>query len=342
MRNSMVNPCGGCIFFFLPLTPESLVLHFPSKILDQLYCCIEINMTFRVYILFLFGLINTLGLTLLSAQLSWAQNTKLNCPTPALERFSRHQVKQGENLAGIAQTYNLKPETIIAMNPGLQSGGLAVGSNILIPPYNGVVVQISKGQTWRQLGTQYNVRSDVLFELNGCQPPGNLAFIPVVNGKRHTPTNIAKSPTQPSVDATNQPMQVGSYPLQTPGKIALPYGWQINPIDRQVFFNSGVDLLADKGTNVQAIASGVIVLAQPQGSYGNLVIINHTGGLQSRYAHLDKINVTTGQQVEAGDVLGTVGTSGKPNFQQPHLHFEVRSRSSLGWVAKDPQIYLQK
>ncbi len=298
-------------------------------------------MTLRIYILFLFGLANTLGLAFTSSQLSWAQNTNANCPTPALERFLRHQVNQGENLESIAQTYNLKPETIIAMNPTLQNRRLAVGSNILIPPYNGIVVEVTSGQTWRKLGEQYQVRADVLFELNGCQSPGNLAFIPVVNGKRHRAT-IAKSPSQPRGDARNQTMQMGSYPLSIPGKLALPYGWQINPVDKEVFFHSGIDLLANQGTNVQAIAPGTVVLAKEQGSYGNLVIINHSGGLQSRYAHLGGINVKVGQQVQAGDLLGVVGTTGAPNFKQPHLHFEVRSLYSLGWFAKDPKIYLQR
>ncbi|MDJ0796863.1 MAG: M23 family metallopeptidase [Calothrix sp. MO_167.B12] len=299
------------------------------------------KINFRVYILLLFGLVNTLGLAFIFPQVSRSQNAKVNCPTPALESFVRHQVNRGENLETIAQSYNLKPESIIAMNPNLQNGRLTVGSNILIPPYNGIVIEVPTGQTWRKLGAQYKVRPDILFELNGCQSPGKLAFIPVVNGKRYRPT-IAKSPTQPSANATNQPIQVSSYPLSTPGKIALPYGWQINPADNEVFFHSGIDLLANKGSKVQAIAPGTVVLAKEQGSYGNLVIINHSGGLQSRYAHLDNINVTPGQQVQAGDTLGVVGTTGAPNFKQPHLHFEVRSRSSLGWVAKDPKIYLQK
>ena len=76
-------------------------------------------------------------------------------------------------------------------------------------------------------------------------------------------------------------------------------------------------------------------------SYGKLVIINHSGGLQSRYAHLDSIKVTVGQQVNTGDLLGTVGTTGQPTSTQPHIHFEVRASSSIGWVAQDPKGYLR-
>ncbi|CDN16794.1 hypothetical protein RintRC_4494 [Richelia intracellularis] len=275
------------------------------------------------------------------AKLSRAENYQANCPTPGLERFLLHRVSHGENLETIAQIYNIKSETIVAMNPELQNTKLTIGSNILIPPYNGIVIEVSQGQTWRELGTQYQVRPDVLFELNGCQSPDNLAFIPVVNGKRYTP-DIAKSSSQTDTDLTNPAIQAGNFPLQNPAKIALPYGWQMNPMDKEVFFHSGIDFFADKGSNVQAIAPGVVVLAQEKGSYGNLIIINHSERLQSRYAHLENINVKKGQQVKTGELLGTVGTTGKPNFPQPHLHFEVRARSSLGWIAKDPQTYLQK
>jgi lysostaphin len=85
-----------------------------------------------------------------------------------------------------------------------------------------------------------------------------------------------------------------------------------------------------------------VVFAQPQGTYGQLVIINHSGGLQSRYAHLNEINVSVGQKVNQGDLLGTVGTTGEPTVTQPHLHFEMRSSSDLGWAAEDPKGYLQQ
>ena len=68
--------------------------------------------------------------------------------------------------------------------------------------------------------------------------------------------------------------------------------------------------------------------------------IDHGGGRQTRYAHLDKIAVSTNQPVQAGVRVGTVGTSGKPDLASPHLHFEVRYYTSSGWVAQDPENYL--
>jgi murein DD-endopeptidase MepM/ murein hydrolase activator NlpD len=100
-------------------------------------------------------------------------------------------------------------------------------------------------------------------------------------------------------------------------------------------------LLAPVNTPVAAIAPGIVVFAKEQGSYGKLVIINHTGGLQSRYAQLDSIKVTLGQTVNKGDILGAVGTTGQPTSTQPHLHFEMRSNGYLGWEAKNPKEFLK-
>jgi murein DD-endopeptidase MepM/ murein hydrolase activator NlpD len=87
--------------------------------------------------------------------------------------------------------------------------------------------------------------------------------------------------------------------------------------------------------------SGTVAFVGQEGNYGYLVVINHPRGRQTRYAHLGKIQVQIGQVVKTGDVLGTVGATGKPDLNIPHLHFEVRYQSPVGWVAQDPLIHLQ-
>jgi lysostaphin len=246
---------------------------------------------------------------------------------------------RGETLESIAQRYNLIPATIIGMNPTLQNGTVAVGSVLQIPPYNGIVVEVPRGQTWRQVAAKYRVRADALFEVNGCQKDPRVVFVPGVNLSSNRPTT--QSAVLDNV-RSNSRVSLAGYPLPTVTTVGLPYGWQINPATGEVFFHSGVDLLAPVGTSVEALAPGIVAFAKEQGSYGKLVVINHSGGLQSRYAQLDSIKVTVGQQVKQGDVIGTVGTSGQPTSRQPHLHFEMRSSSSLGWVAEDPKRYLKK
>ncbi|MBE8992418.1 LysM peptidoglycan-binding domain-containing M23 family metallopeptidase [Nostoc sp. LEGE 12450] len=290
--------------------------------------------------LFLCSLVSALGLVSILPNLNSANAAVGGCPIPALSRFQRHKVVRGETLESIAQRYNLIPTTIIGMNPALQNGGLAaVGSVLQIPPYNGIVVEVPRGQTWRQVAAQYKVRADSLFEVNGCQQDPRIVFVPGVNW---SPNGVVTKSPLPTDAGTPNRASLSGYPLAQVSNVGLAYGWQINPATGEVFFHSGVDLLAPVGSNVLAIAPGTVAFANDQGSYGKLVIINHSGGLQSRYAQLDTIKVTVGQQVKKGDILGTVGTSGKPSSTQPHLHFEVRSTSSLGWVAEDPKVYLKK
>ena len=251
-----------------------------------------------------------------------APTPPISCSPSALDRFVRHKVAPGETLEQVAAKYNLIPATLIGVNPALQNGQVAIGSEIAIPPYNGLRVQVSKGQTWKQLATKHNVRADVLFEINGCQNPQQTVFIPGVNW---SPPPIVSSATT-----------IQGYPLPQSANIALGYGWQLDSVTNKMVFHSGLDLLAEAGTPVQAVKDGIVAFAGVQGSYGNLVVINHQSGKQTRYAHLKSIAVQVGQKVKQGELLGKVGTTGQPSSQQVHLHFELRYASGLGWTAEDP------
>lgn len=254
-----------------------------------------------------------------------------SCPQPALSRLVRHKVTVGETVESIAQQYNLIPATLIGMNRALQNGKIAVGSEILIPPYNGIRVEVPRGQTWQQLATKYKVRPDVLFEVNGCQTAPKVVFVPGVNW----------SPPRPTVQLKAD-RSITTYPLPTVATVGLGYGWQINPSTGKAFFHSGLDLLAAEGTPVRSINGGIVAFAGEQGNYGNLVVINHQGGRQSRYAQLQSVAVKVGQEVKQGDLLGKVGSTGNPTISQSHLHFEARYASALGWVAEDPVSLLQR
>ena len=251
------------------------------------------------------------------------------CAPPALSRLKSHQVTAGETVESIASQYNLIPATLVELNPSLRGGSMPVGSTILIPPFNGIRVQTPGGASWKDLAETYGVRADILFEVNGCQQPPQQVFIPGVNfsrGERPTRENYTGFP---------------GYPLPSVASVGLGYGWRSNLNPEESKFHGGVDLLANPGTSVQSVEAGTIAFAGEQGSYGNLVVVNHQGGRQTRYAHLGSISVSVGQLVQVGDILGTVGSTGNPDINQSHLHFEVRQNSPLGWVAQDPKLHLQ-
>lgn len=292
-------------------------------------------MSFRYYSVLFCGLAGIISLST-SCNSAWAQSSQRNCPAPALERFMRHQVAPEETLEGIAQSYNITSATIIRMNPAIRNGKVTVGEEIIIPPYDGIIVKVPRGQTLNQIAAKHKIRADALFEVNGCQENPKVVFVPQLKKSQSTQPS-----TEPNVlETISNSSKLNGYPLPENAAVAFPYGWQINPSNGDVFFHSGIDLSAQPGTSVQSIGEGEVVLAQEQGSYGNLVIINHSSGMQSRYAHLEDIKVSAGEKVNKGDLVGTVGSTGEPTLKKPHLHFEIRSSSSLGWVAKDPKEYL--
>jgi murein DD-endopeptidase MepM/ murein hydrolase activator NlpD len=82
-----------------------------------------------------------------------------------------------------------------------------------------------------------------------------------------------------------------------------------------------VDILAAYGREVPAAGAGQVVFSGVQGGYGNTVVIEHPGGIRTRYAHLSSIQVEAGDPVQSGTIVGRVGSSGRSTG--PHLHFEV-------------------
>jgi peptidase M23-like protein/rod binding protein len=107
-----------------------------------------------------------------------------------------------------------------------------------------------------------------------------------------------------------------------PGRITSRWGGRIDPVDGTSDSHPGIDLAAATGTPVQAAGPGVVVRAEAAGTYGNLVVIDHGDGLQTRYAHLSEIDVHEGDRIEPGQTLGKAGATGR--VTGPHLHFEVR------------------
>jgi murein DD-endopeptidase MepM/ murein hydrolase activator NlpD len=105
-------------------------------------------------------------------------------------------------------------------------------------------------------------------------------------------------------------------------RVTSGFGMRVHPMTGRSAHHDGVDISAPRGTAIPVARPGVVIRAEKAGGYGNVVVVDHGDGVQTRYAHCDRLDVTPGQRVEAGDVLGTVGSTGRSTG--PHLHFEVR------------------
>lgn len=275
-------------------------------------------------------LLSALMLSILNPSRAIAQIDSA-CPKPALDRVITHTVSAGETLDSIADRYNLITATIMGFNPAARNGSVSAGQVLKIPPYNGIQVDVPSGMLLRDLAKRYKVRADVLFEINGCQPTPRTAFIPGVNW---TPSQADRAPQPVAIRLTT------SYPLPQNTTILLGYGWKLKG-EGEVGLHTGVDLAANVGTPVLAAADGTVAFASSQGTYGNVIVLNHAQGYQTRYAQLEKLKVKVGDRVSRGQAIATVGQSGKPSSPEAHLHFELRSNSKLGWVAEDPQTFLK-
>ena len=111
------------------------------------------------------------------------------------------------------------------------------------------------------------------------------------------------------------------------GWLTSRVGTREDPITGERDFHPGLDISADHGSPVYATADGLVSQAEPQSGYGNLVVVDHGFGLESRYGHLSRYKVRSGEKVKRGDVLGYVGSTGRSTGS--HLHYEVRLNGRL-------------
>ena len=129
-----------------------------------------------------------------------------------------------------------------------------------------------------------------------------------------------------SPDGTRAPTGTLQWPLPVAGTITSQFGHRIDPITGEVSSHTGTDIACAEGTPILAAADGIVTVANGLdswgGSYGYYIQIDHGGGLETLYAHCSSICVTTGQQVQAGQVIGYVGHTGRVTGS--HLHLEVR------------------
>jgi murein DD-endopeptidase MepM/ murein hydrolase activator NlpD len=116
---------------------------------------------------------------------------------------------------------------------------------------------------------------------------------------------------------------------------ASGFGWRIDPITGQEAMHEGIDFIAEKGTPIYAAAAGVVSFAGYHPTYGNLVELDHGGGLMTRYAHASKLLVKQGEFVRRGALIARVGSTGRSTGS--HLHFEVRQNG----VALNPTPFLR-
>jgi murein DD-endopeptidase MepM/ murein hydrolase activator NlpD len=263
-----------------------------------------------------------------------------------------YTVNEGDTLDSIAARFGLDDiYTIIWSNSQNKVNPLRPGSQLYIMPEDGIYHQVTENISITRLAEMYSVDPYTIIDseyntLFGSTPetllPEGLA-VAVPGGEAERMIFLPPNPNAGASGGGGAGGVSGSYTLwgcsANVGGGTMPYG---RPLGNYTWmrgftrgYHEGVDIAANPGDPVYAAGAGTVVYAGwRQGGYGNVVVLAH-GSVFTIYAHLTAANVGCGQQVNAGQVIGTVGSTG--NSTGPHLHFEVRTAD---FTAVNPQSYV--
>ena len=237
-------------------------------------------------------------------------------------------VQEGDTLSEIAMQYDVSINTIKWEN-NLTSNNVKVGQKLNILPTTGVKHIVKKGDTVEKIALKYDADVEDIKVFNDIAKnselkQGEILYVP--NGIIK-PVVIIEKPSSVKKPVTNvvyTPVPSGYYMKPTPGPITSPYG------PRKRVFHYGVDIGASRGTTVVAAADGIVIETLSSckegrsscgGRYGNYIVVAHNNGTTTRYAHLSKVSVSVGEQVEQGERIGATGNTG--HSTGPHLHFQI-------------------
>ena len=177
---------------------------------------------------------------------------------------------------------------------------------------------------------EYNaVQAQIQAQIAASVSRGNPTPPAPATGPKPGPPSAPAPGPRPASTTSN-----GRFIWPVNGSIGSGFGPRIHPISGGSRMHTGVDIGASSGTPIKAADDGVVVMAGPNGGYGNWTLIDHGGGLATGYGHQSSIGVSRGQRVSRGEVIGRVGSTGASTG--PHLHWEVRVNGNpvdpMRWV----------
>jgi len=231
-----------------------------------------------------------------------------------------YTVQPGDTVSIIAREFSITINTILWANSLSARSLIQPGDRLTILPYSGVLYTVRSGDTLARIAQKYSVDSDKILSCNDLAAglkAGQKIIIP--GGKQITQTAVASRPAQSGLNVIGN--LIKSSPTKSvAGKMLWPtvshnisqyYSWR----------HTAVDLPNKLGSPVFAADSGTVIYAGWSTGYGYNVVIDHGGGIKTRYGHSSKLLVSVGDEVEKGQTIMLVGSTGWSTG--PHVHFEV-------------------
>jgi murein DD-endopeptidase MepM/ murein hydrolase activator NlpD len=245
-----------------------------------------------------------------------------------------YEVKMGDTLSGIAQSFGIKQAEIIQENNIRNKHLLSIGQKLTIRLKEKSYI-VKHGESITDIAKQQGITSEELVAYNTrlkgttyALYPGQSISIPTAPPEpAHQPVASPKKNQKPKKTVTiasrsEEGVKISSLAWPITGKLTSSYG------TRWGRMHNGIDISHSDESKapIKAASAGIVTDAYfHRGGYGNLIIINHGDGLETYYAHLSKINVKEGDEVAAGQLIGYMGRTG--NATGYHLHFEIRKNN---------------
>lgn len=257
-------------------------------------------------------------------------------------RTSQIVIVPGDTLYGIAKDYQVTSRDLIKYNNLKPPYILHKGQRLIIPAPNYYKVQ--SGDTIYSVSRAHNMKINQLIALNDLQKPYALKVgqrIRISEGGKSYNTNhrsykkrsyAAKSKKSSKTSFIKNSLdRFSSFSWPVEGRVISKFGPKSGGL-----YNDGINIAVAQGSEVKSSKSGVVAyVGNELKGYGNLVIIKHSGGWITAYAHLQRSLVKRGQKISKGQKIGEVGSTG--NVKTPQLYFGLRK----GRDALDPQNYLK-
>ena len=244
------------------------------------------------------------------------------------DQTSVYVIRKGDSIEAIAKMFNVSENTILWTNDMKKGDKLVEGEVLIILPISGVKHTVTKGQTLKGIAGLYKVDVIDIAGFNGIASDTKLS----AGDELIVPDAEISIPDGNNNKTSSKSNSKKYYEKSSVKNLA---GYFINPVPNykrrsQGYHDGGIDLAAPTGTKIVASASGRVILARMgyNGGYGNMIVIKHPNGTETLYAHQSKLAVKSGDQVEQGEVIGYIGSTGRSTG--PHIHFEVHGAKNPG------------
>lgn len=232
-----------------------------------------------------------------------------------------HRITRGENLWNIALHYKTDHTLIIKANYIKNPDMLKIGRVIYVPNRNGIGYTIKKGDSISRIARRYKIKKEKIFSHNDLRETelkiGERIFLP--DARKNAGQFGRYEKKQRSRALTFRRVKF-AWPLR--GRITSTFGKRIDPFTKRRKFHCGLDISANIGTPIRAAKTGKVIFSGWKAGYGNVIILRHTNGYITVYAHNRKNTVNEDETVKTGQVIAYSGMTGA--VTGAHLHFEIR------------------